>query len=99
MSFKLCPIMVNKSFDKESGVSAVKLDFYKKTATVSYNLDKTQLEEIPKVTTSADYPSIVHKWPYDEQSYSFICADLPLLWLCQTGSHAYWCLSVLLWVH
>ena len=61
MTCKLCPITVKKSLEKVSGVSAVKVDLDKKTATVTYDPDKTQPEALTKATTNAGYPSTVQK--------------------------------------
>ena len=61
MTCKLCPITVKKSLEKVSGVSAVKVDLDKKTATVTYDPDKTQPEALTNATTNAGYPSTVQK--------------------------------------
>jgi mercuric ion binding protein len=61
MTCELCPITVKKSLEKVSGVSAVKIDFDKKTATVTYDADQSQPEELTRATTNAGYPSTVHK--------------------------------------
>lgn len=61
MTCELCPITVKKSLEKVSGVSAVKIDFHKKTATVTYAPDKAQAEALIRATTNAGYPSTVHK--------------------------------------
>lgn len=61
MTCPLCPITVKKSLEKVSGVSAVKVDFDKKTATVTYDSDKTQSEALTMATRNAGYPSAVHK--------------------------------------
>jgi len=61
MTCSLCPITVKKSLEKVSGVSAVKVDFDKKTATVTYDADKARPEALTKATTNAGYPSTVHK--------------------------------------
>jgi len=61
MTCELCPITVKKSLEKVPGVSAVKVDFDKKTATVTYDADKAQLEALTKATTNAGYPSTVQK--------------------------------------
>ncbi|MFJ2362243.1 mercury resistance system periplasmic binding protein MerP [Pseudomonas sp. NPDC087697] len=61
MTCELCPITVKKSLEKVSGVSAVKVDFDKKTATVTYDADLSQPEALTKATTNAGYPSTVHK--------------------------------------
>ncbi len=57
MTCELCPITVKKSLEKVPGVNAVKVDFDKKTATVSYDADKTQPEALTKAATNAGYPS------------------------------------------
>ncbi len=59
MTCPLCPITVKKSLEQVSGVSGVKVDFDKKTATVTYDPDKAQLGELTKATTNAGYPSAV----------------------------------------
>ena len=61
MTCALCPITVKKSLEKVSGVSAVKVDFEKKTATVTYDSDKAQIEALTTATTNAGYPSAVQK--------------------------------------
>ena len=59
MTCPLCPITVKKSLEKVSGVSAVKVDFDHKTATVTYDPDKTQPVTLTQATANAGYPSIV----------------------------------------
>ncbi|WP_424196661.1 mercury resistance system periplasmic binding protein MerP (plasmid) [Ampullimonas aquatilis] len=61
MTCELCPITVKKSLEKVPGVSAVKVDFDKKTATVTYDADKAQPEALTSATTNAGYPSTVQK--------------------------------------
>ncbi len=61
MTCELCPITVKKSLEKVPGVNTVKVDFDKKTATVSYDADKTQPEALTRATTNAGYPSAVQK--------------------------------------
>ena len=61
MTCELCPITVKKSLEKVPGVSAVKVDFDRKTAIVTYDADKAQLEALTKATTNAGYPSTVQK--------------------------------------
>ncbi|MCU1748032.1 heavy-metal-associated domain-containing protein [Pseudomonas sp. 6D_7.1_Bac1] len=39
----------------------VKVDFDKKTATVTYDADQSQPEALTGATTNAGYPSTVHK--------------------------------------
>ncbi|GHD82041.1 mercury resistance system periplasmic binding protein MerP [Vogesella fluminis] len=59
MTCEVCPITVKKALEKVSGVSAVQIDFAKKTATVTYDPDKAQPEALTKATTNAGYPSTV----------------------------------------
>lgn len=61
MSCEVCPITVRKSLEKLSGVSGVKVDFERKTATVTYDPDQVRPEALSKATTNAGYPSTVHK--------------------------------------
>lgn len=61
MTCELCPITVKKSLEKVPGVGAVKIDFAKKTATVTYDPDKAQPEALTVATTNAGYPSAVQK--------------------------------------
>ena len=61
MTFELCPITVKKSLEKVPGVSAVKVDFDRKTAIVPSDADKAQPEALTKATTNAGYPSTVQK--------------------------------------
>jgi mercuric ion binding protein len=61
MTCELCPITVKKSLEKVSGVSVVKVNFDKKTATVTYDPDKAQPENLTRATTNAGYPSSVRK--------------------------------------
>ena len=61
MSCGTCPIVVKKSLEKVAGVDVVKVDFAKKTATVTYDPDKAQLEALTMATTNAGFPSAVQK--------------------------------------
>lgn len=61
MTCELCPITVKKSLEKVPGVSAVTVDFDRKTAIVTYDADKAQPEALTKATTNAGYPSTVQK--------------------------------------
>lgn len=61
MTCGMCPITVKKSLEKVPGVGSVKIDFDKKTATVAYDPDKTQLEVMTTATTNAGYPSALQK--------------------------------------
>lgn len=61
MTCEVCPITVKKSLEKVPGVSAVKVDFAKKTATVTYDPDRTRPDVLTGATTNAGYPSTVRK--------------------------------------
>lgn len=61
MTCELCPVTVKKSLEKVVGVSQARIDFAKKTATVTFDADKTNATALVKATTDAGYPSTVHK--------------------------------------
>ncbi len=61
MTCAVCPITVRKSLEKVSGVSAVKVDFAKKTAMVTYDPEKTRPEALTRATTNAGFPSTIEK--------------------------------------
>ncbi|MCU9957610.1 mercury resistance system periplasmic binding protein MerP [Burkholderia sp. BKH01] len=61
MTCELCPITVRKSLEKVPGVSAVKVDFGRKTATVIYDPDKVRPDSLTHATADAGYPSTVHQ--------------------------------------
>lgn len=42
MTCEICPITIRKSLEKVSGASAVMVDYGKKTATVTYDPNKTK---------------------------------------------------------
>ena len=61
MTCELCPVTVKKSLEKVPGVSQARIDFAKKTATVTFDAEKTNATALVKATTDAGYPSTVHK--------------------------------------
>jgi mercuric ion binding protein len=61
MTCELCPVTVKKSLEKVPGVNAVKVDFDKKIATVTYDADIARPESLTKATTNAGYPSALQK--------------------------------------
>jgi len=61
MTCNLCPVTVKKSLEKVPGVSQARIDFQKKTATVTFDADTTNAAALVKATTEAGYPSTVHK--------------------------------------
>lgn len=57
MSCATCPITVRKALEKVPGVTKVKVDFDTKTATVTFDPAKADVEALTKATTEAGYPS------------------------------------------
>jgi periplasmic mercuric ion binding protein len=53
MTCNLCPVTVKKSLEKVSGVSQARIDFERKTATVTFDADKTSTTALVKATTVA----------------------------------------------
>jgi periplasmic mercuric ion binding protein len=60
MTCAVCPITVKKALERVAGVTDAKVDFDKKTASVSFDPDKANLAALTKATTDAGYPSSVH---------------------------------------
>ena len=61
MTCGLCPVTVKKSLEKVPGVSQARVDFDKKTATVTFDADKASVAALTKATTDAGFPSTVRK--------------------------------------
>lgn len=61
MTCELCPITVKKSLEKVAGVGQARIDFAKKTATVTFDADKTSATALIRATTDAGYPSTIRK--------------------------------------
>jgi mercuric ion binding protein len=57
MTCELCPITVKKALDQVPGVAASKIDFAKKTATVTFDPDRASVAALVEATTNAGYPS------------------------------------------
>ncbi|WOJ88250.1 mercury resistance system periplasmic binding protein MerP [Methylocapsa polymorpha] len=57
MTCPLCPITVRKALEKAQGVAEAKIDFEKKTATVTFDPDRVDPAALVKATTDAGYPS------------------------------------------
>jgi mercuric ion binding protein len=57
MTCTLCPITVRKALEKVPGVADAKVDFDRKTATVTFDPDKADATALIKATTEAGYPS------------------------------------------
>ena len=61
MTCATCPITVKMALKQVPGVSDVKIDFEKKTATVQVDMDKANASILTKATTDAGFPSTVRK--------------------------------------
>lgn len=57
MTCKFCPITIRKALEKVPGVVEAKASFDTKTATVTFDPDKTNVEALTKATADAGYPS------------------------------------------
>jgi len=60
MTCAVCPITVKKALERVPGVTDAKVDFDKKTASISFDPDKASPNELTKATADAGYPSSVH---------------------------------------
>ncbi|MEY2608883.1 MAG: periplasmic mercuric ion binding protein [Verrucomicrobiota bacterium] len=60
MTCAVCPITVKKALEKVPGVTDAKVDFDKKTASISFDPDKASPAALAKATADAGYPSTVH---------------------------------------
>jgi len=61
MTCKFCPITIRKALKKLPGVTDAKADYDTKTATVTFDPDKTNVEALTKATANAGYPSTLKK--------------------------------------
>lgn len=61
MTCATCPITVKKALEQVPGVSDVKIDYERKTATMHLDTDKTSVSMLTKATTDAGFPSTVRK--------------------------------------
>ncbi len=61
MTCKFCPITIRKALKKVPGVIEAKADYETKTATVTFDPDKTNIETLTKATANAGYPSTLKK--------------------------------------
>lgn len=59
MTCKFCPITIRKALKKVPGVIDAKADFDSKTATVTFDPDKTSVKTLIQTTANAGYPSTV----------------------------------------
>jgi mercuric ion binding protein len=60
MTCAVCPITVKKALERVPGVTDAKVDFDKKTASISFDPDKASTDTLTKATADAGYPSTVH---------------------------------------
>ena len=60
MTCSMCSITIHKALEKVPGVIGTTVDYDHKTATVTYDSDKTTTSALVKATTSAGFPSSVH---------------------------------------
>lgn len=61
MTCKFCPITIRKALEKVPGVTEAKASYDTKTATVTFDPDKTNVEALTKATANAGYPSTLKK--------------------------------------
>ena len=59
MTCSACPLTVRKSLEKVPGVAKAKADFETKTAIVTFDPAKTNVEALTRATTGAGYPSVL----------------------------------------
>lgn len=67
MTCAMCPITVKKSLQKVEGVNEVAVSFDQKTATVTYNDEKTSTNQLTAATTNTGYPSTLKKDTQDKE--------------------------------
>ena len=61
MTCSLCPITVKKALGKVPGVAESTVDLTTKTATVTFDPDKTSVSALVTATTNAGFPSTAHQ--------------------------------------
>jgi periplasmic mercuric ion binding protein len=61
MTCSMCSITIHKALEKVPGVIEAKVDYDHKTATVTYDADKTNPSALVKATTNAGFPSTMHR--------------------------------------
>jgi mercuric ion binding protein len=60
MTCAMCPITVKKALKNVNGVHSAEVDFGGKTANVTFNPQKTNIEALIQATTNLGYPSSVN---------------------------------------
>jgi mercuric ion binding protein len=63
MNCGTCPIVVKKALERVPGVTSTSVDLDKKTATVTFDPDKTTSAKLTQATTEAGFPSKVVSKP------------------------------------
>lgn len=61
MDCPLCPFTVSKALEHVPGVTKVSVNFYAKTATVTFDPSKTSAQTLTQATGNAGFPSTVEK--------------------------------------
>jgi len=61
MTCAACPITVKKALQQVPGVTDVRIDYERKTATVQLDADKASVTMLTKATTDAGFPSTARK--------------------------------------
>ncbi len=59
MTCAMCPITIRKALQGVDGVNKANVDFASKTASVTFDPQKTSIEALIKATTNAGYPATV----------------------------------------
>jgi periplasmic mercuric ion binding protein len=57
MTCGVCPITVRKALEQVPGVTDAKIDFDRKTASITFDPDRANLTDFTKATAEAGYPS------------------------------------------
>ncbi len=60
MTCAMCPITIRKALQRVEGVQSAKVDFDSKTANVTFDPQKTNIEALINATTNVGYPATVH---------------------------------------
>jgi len=60
MTCAMCPITVKKALKNVKGVQSAEVDFGHKTAKVTFNPQKTDIEALIQATTNVGYPSTIN---------------------------------------
>jgi len=60
MTCAMCPITIRKALQGVDGVQSAKVDYSSKTANVTFDPKKTNIETLIKTTTNVGYPATIH---------------------------------------